>query len=275
MNLQKGLIALGCLLLVLFTGCGGGSSAPAAPADVNGVFADALMSGMPFACGAMKGTTGAGGEFTCPQGSTVTFTIGGIIVCTAPAQAFMTPVSCAQSTDPTANTSTAAVVAVAQLLISISTTAPATGTLTITQAELEAAANLQLDFATVTQAQLTTAVSTISPGAALVSPMTAINELTSVVGGALAGNFSGTYTGGDSGTWSITVTANGAVSGTGINGKGKNFDIAGELVSGTQYSGTAGTATWTGTMDTSKNPVVFSGTWTNGPDNGTFTGTKQ
>jgi hypothetical protein len=275
MNIRKGPIASCCLMLALFTACGGGRSSAPAPENVNGVFADALVEGMPFACGSQKGMTGAGGTFTCPGGSTVTFTIGSIQVCSALVQALMTPVSCAQATDPSANTSTAAVVAVAQLLLSISTTAPSTGTLTITSAELQAAADLSLDFSTATQAQLQAAVSAISPGATLVSPMTAINELTGVVGGALAGNYSGTFSGGDTGTWSITVTSSGAVSGTSTDTKGNTSTVSGSLVSGTEYSGTAGSATWTGTADTSKDPVVFSGTWVNGTLTGTFTGTKQ
>jgi hypothetical protein len=277
MNLRKGPIASCCLMLALFTACGGGRSSAPAPENVNGVFADALVEGMPFACGSQKGMTGAGGTFTCPGGSTVTFTIGSIQVCSALVQALMTPVSCAQATDPSANTSTAAVVAVAQLLLSISTTAPSTGTLTITSAELQAAADLSLDFATVSQADLLTAVKTITnnPAATLVSQADAIAELTGVVGSALAGNFSGTYSGGDTGTWSIMVTSAGVVSGSGTNSKGEPFNIAGDLVSGTQFTGTAGSADWTGNMDTSKSPPVFSGTWMNGTLTGTFTGTKQ
>ena len=196
-------------------------------------------------------------------------------MCKAPPLAFMTPVSCAQATDATANTTTPAVVAVARFLISISTTAPSSGSLTITAAELTAAAGLTLDFSTATDVQLTTAVTTISPGASLVSAMTAQNELNTVIFTSLAGNFSGTFSGSSMGTWMITVAADGTVTGSGTDSKGHNFTIMGALVSGTTYSGTAGTATWTGTMDTSQSPIVFSGTFTDPSGPGTFTGTKH
>ncbi len=142
MKHRKSLVALGCLLAALVAGCDSGSSSK--PATVNGVFADAMVVGMPFSCGTQKGMTGAGGAFSCPSGSNVTFTIGGITVCNAPPLAFMTPVSCAQATTASANTMTPAVVATARFLISISTTAPTSGSLTITAAELTAAASLTL-----------------------------------------------------------------------------------------------------------------------------------
>jgi hypothetical protein len=274
MKHRKSLVAFACLLAGLIAGCDSGSSTRT-PATVNGVFADALVVGMPFECGTQKGMTGAGGTFACPGGSTVKFTIGGIIVCTAPVLAFMTPVSCAQATNASANTSTPAVVALARFLISISTTPPSSGSLTITAAELAAAASLTLDFSTATDVQLQAAVTAVSPGASLVSPITAENELNTVIFGSLAGNFSGTFSGSGMGTWMITVAADGTVTGSGTDSKGHNFTISGSLVSGTTYSGTAGTATWTGTMDTSQSPIVFSGTYTDPSGPGTFTGTKK
>jgi hypothetical protein len=147
--------------------------------------------------------------------------------------------------------------------------------LTITAAELAAAASLSLDFSTATDVQLQTAVTAVSPGASLVSAITAENELNTVIFGSLAGNFSGTFSGSGMGTWMITVAADGTVTGSGVDSKAHNFTISGSLVSGTTYSGTAGSATWTGTMDTSQSPIVFSGTYTDPSGPGTFTGTKK
>jgi hypothetical protein len=147
--------------------------------------------------------------------------------------------------------------------------------LTITAAELAAAASLTLDFSTATDVQLQAAVTAVSPGASLVSAMTAQNELNTVIFGALAGNYSGTFSGSGMGTWMITVAADGTVTGSGVDSKGHNFTISGNLVSGTTYSGTAGSAMWTGTMDTSQSPIVFSGTYTDPGGPGTFTGTKH
>jgi hypothetical protein len=93
----------------------------------------------------------------------------------------------------------------------------------------------------------------------------------------MAGNYSGTYSGMDIGTWTVTVTSAGSVSGgsssTAGNGSGT---LSGSFGGGTIFSGTDSTgATWTGVWDTSKNPPVLSGTWVNGSYSGTWTGTKQ
>jgi uncharacterized protein YcfJ len=265
MKNQRSLFAMCCVVATLMAGCGGSSS-------VKGVFADANVTGLTFACGSKTGVTGTGGTFTC-SGKTVTFSVGGITVCTAPPKALMTPLSCAQAKDPTANTSTPSVIAITQFLMSVSTTPASSGGLTITSSELQAAKNLTLDFSTATQAQLLAAVVTTTgnSGATLVSPAAAQSEITGTVLGALAGNFAGTYSGGSSGSWTVTIAADGSVSGTATTNNG-TVPVSGSLVSGTQYSGTAGTASWTGNLDTSKNPVTFSGTWSDGSKTGTFTG---
>jgi hypothetical protein len=269
MKNQKILFAVCCLMATLVAGCGSSSAPPGA--SINGVFADAPVVGLSFACGTQKGVTRAGGTFTCPAGSNVTFSVGGITVCTAPALAKMTPVSCAQANGtPSASAATPSVLAVARYVISISTTPGSSGALTITSSELQAAANLTLDFSTATDAQLLAAVSTTNPGATLVDAATAQTELTDTVVGAIVGNYSGTFSGTSSGTWTATIASDGSVSGTATSSN--TVTVSGSLVAGTQYSGTAGSATWTGTVDTSKSPNVFSGTWTNGSDSGTFTG---
>jgi hypothetical protein len=287
--MKKCLLALCCIVTMCIAGCGGSSKTPGSTStssgSVNGVFADAPVVGLSYSCGSTTGVTGSGGAFTCPQNSSVTFTVGGVTICSAPAQAFMTPVSCAQANgDPSADASTPSVVATAQFMISIGTptgTTPGSmSTLTITSAELQAASGLSLDFSTATQGQLQTAVSTVNPGQTLVSASTAENELTGTVAANVAGSYSGTYSGSDSGTWTATVDSSGNVSGTytSTSGKGGTGTITGALVSGTTYSGTAGNSTWTGAVNTSQppttgtGPYLFSGSWngTNGAS-GSFT----
>ena len=281
--MKKSLFVLCCILAMLMAGCGGSSSTPASTAGVNGVFSDAPVVGLPYSCGGTTGVTGAGGTFNCPTGSTVTFSVGGITLCTGPAQPFMTPVSCAQITNPSANTATPSVVAVAQFLQSISTTPASSGALTITASEVQAAASETLNFSTATPTQLQTAVSAINPGATLVTATAAQNELMSTVNTAFAGNYSGTFSGSDSGTWTATFTSAGSVSGTATSSiNGDVWNLSGNFVSGTTFNGTAVSApnstSWTGTLDTSKTPAVFSGPWTSASIpgvSGTFTGTMR
>jgi hypothetical protein len=288
MNYLKSLFAICCFMAALVAGCGSSSSTTTGPANVNGVFADAPVVGMTYSCGSYNTVTGAGGSFTCSSGSTVTFAIGGITICKATVQAVMTPVSCAQATNASANASTPSVVAVAQFLLSINTT-PATPpasptTITITSAELTAATSQSLDFSAATQAQLLAAVvaATGNAGATLANAAYAQMELASTVVGTLVGNFSGTFMStnpvGVSGTWTLAIAADGTVTGNAVTTMGGNGggSITGSLTMGTTYAGTAGSsATWTGTLDTSKSPNVFSGTWTDGTTMGTFTGTKM
>lgn len=250
-------------------------------AITTGVFADAPVAGLNYTCGGQPGVTDAGGTFSCATGSTVTLMVGGITACSAPAQQFMTPVSCAQVTNPSASASTTSVVAVSRFLQSISTTPASSGVLTITPAENQAAANQTLNFSNVTDAQLQAVVSAISPGAALVSAATATSELTRTINTIYAGNYAGTYSGGDNGTWNASLSSTGVVSGaytsTSPNG-GSNVPISGNFVSGTLYTGTAGESTWGGVLNTALSPPVFSGTWTNQSlpgVSGTFTGAKQ
>ena len=277
MKNRKSLFAMCCIMTTLLASCSSGTKGSTGALGTTGVFADAPVVGLTYACGTQTGVTGTGGTFTCPGGSTVTFSVGGITLCTEPAQPFMTPLSCAQATDPSANTSTPSVLAVAQFVLSISTTPASSGVLTITPNELQAAAGLTLNFSTATDAQLLAAVDAINPGAPLIDATTAENELISTVDTALAGNYAGTYSGGSSGTWTVTIASNGSVSGTSTDSKGNVTTVSGSLVTGITYSGSADSASWTGTVDTSKTPDVFSGTWTNPAEsaNGTFTGTKQ
>ena len=211
----------------------------------------------------------------------MTFSVGGITLCSEPAQPFMTPLSCAQTTDPSANTSTPSVVALTQFLMSINTTATPSqsspSTITITSSELQAAKNLTLDFATATQTDLQNAVSAIDPGAMLVTPAAAQTEITGTVDTAFAGNYAGTFSGSVSGTWTAKAASNGNVSGTATQSNGTVGALSGSFVSGTTFSGTVFSSSWTGTLDTSKNPAVFSGTWTVTAQglSGTFTGTEQ
>jgi hypothetical protein len=278
MKNQKCLLALCCIVTMLIAGCGSSSKS----SNVNGVFADAPVEGLSYSCGTTTGVTKTGGAFTCPAKSTVTFKVGGVTICTAPAQAFMTPVSCAQASgNPSADASTPSVVATAQFMISIGTptgTAPGSlSTLTITSAELTAASGLSLDFSTATQTDLQTAVNTVNPGQTLASPSTAITELTGTVAANVAGSYSGSYSGTATGTWTVAFDANGNVSGSFTDSKSGTGTVSGTLVNGTTYSGTAGSALWTGTVDTSKSPTsgkgpyLFSGSWTNGSDSGSFT----
>jgi len=284
-----------CISAILTISCGGGGGGSNV---TGGVFQDDPVVGLTYTCGGQTGITGTGGTFSCPTGSTVTFSVGGITLCTMQAQPVMTPLSCVQANDPTANTATATVVAMARFLQSINTT-PGTGVLTITASELQAAANLTLNFATATDGQLQAAVSAIDPGATLVSASAAQNALTTMINAAYAGTYSGTWQlvspQNANGNWSFTTDSNGVIVSSSFaeiafpNVVVFSGTISGSFVSGTTFNGTSSNGwTWTGSLDTSKTPAAFNACSALGQCNvisasapgglhvnGAFEGTKQ
>ena len=283
---KKSLCVMFCVAAILTISCGGGSGGGSNV--TGGVFQDDPVVGLTYTCGGQTGITGTGGTFSCPTGSTVSFSVGGITLCTAPAQPFMTPLSCVQANDSSANTATASVVAMARFLQSINTT-PGTGVLTITASELQAAANLTLNFATATDAQLQTAVSAIDPGATLVTASAAQNALTTMVNAANAGTYSGTWQlvspQNANGNWSFTTDSNGVIVSSSFaeisfpNVVVFSGTISGSFVSGTTFNGTSSNGwAWTGSLDTSKPPAAFNGGFSaNGFTliSGSATGTRQ
>lgn len=85
----------------VLAGCGG-SSDTAAPAKtpITGVFLDGAVENLDYVAGtAAKASTSAKGEFTCYAGDTVSFSIGGVALGSAPCAATITPLQLAGVTD--------------------------------------------------------------------------------------------------------------------------------------------------------------------------------
>ncbi|WP_345985985.1 putative metal-binding motif-containing protein [Sulfurimonas sp. HSL-1656] len=85
------MIRMGMLLpaftaLILLTACGGGGGGSSTP-TVTGQFIDAPVQGLSYACSSgTAGTTDAGGGYTCPDGDTVTFSVGAVSIGTVTAE---------------------------------------------------------------------------------------------------------------------------------------------------------------------------------------------
>lgn len=89
--LNKSMLASACAALTL-AACGGGSDAP----TINGVFLDAAVEGLEYVAGTnAKAATTANGGFTCKQGETVTFSVGGITLGSAACATTLTPLNLA------------------------------------------------------------------------------------------------------------------------------------------------------------------------------------
>ncbi len=93
-----------------------------------------------------------------------------------------------------------------------------------------------------------------------------------------AGEWSGTFSGDDSGTWSATIGASGTVSGQAFSNNAQDiFPLTGTLATDGEFRATAGTAengaTFIGTFTVDSS----SGTWENTADqiSGTWTGSRN
>ncbi|HMR85609.1 MAG TPA: hypothetical protein PKE30_20845 [Niabella sp.] len=96
-----------------------------------------------------------------------------------------------------------------------------------------------------------------------------------------AGKWSGQYAGSDQGTWNVTVSGNGIISGTGKSVQtGRTFDMQGNVSNDGSFKATIGTVA-TGSEFTGKltGQGTASGTWTNTittpPQSGTWSGKRE
>ena len=276
MNILNRSIAVLLIAVLTLIGCGGGDSGSGGgAANVTGKFVDATVVGMGYKCGTSTtlGTTNAAGEFTCPAGQTVAFYVGDILIgSVASATAVVTPLDLVGAN---ATPTHATVMNIVRFLMSISSTVPSpTGTLTIDPAVVALAAGKTIDFTTATTALLDTLITTIKPGATVYTNAQATAHVTSSINGLFAGSYAGSFSGAESGNWSLTIAADGKVTGT--SGAGTiTGNMATTLSTGSTYAftGDAGGTSWVGTLNVSTK--AFNGTWGTPPTNGTFTGTAS
>lgn len=87
-------------LALALAACGGSSNPEPAKPSVSGVFIDGAVEGADYVAGtAAKASTGAKGEFSCKEGETVAFSVGGIALGSAACAATITPLQLAGVAD--------------------------------------------------------------------------------------------------------------------------------------------------------------------------------
>ncbi|MCU7815779.1 MAG: hypothetical protein KZQ81_11360 [Candidatus Thiodiazotropha sp. (ex Rostrolucina anterorostrata)] len=96
--------------------CGGGNATPEPDSTNNavsrGVFIDSPVSGLDYSCGNISGVTAEDGSFDCANGNLITFSLGGVVLGSAPFSPVISPLDLV--TD--AGTRTLAVQYIAQFL---------------------------------------------------------------------------------------------------------------------------------------------------------------
>ena len=92
-----------------------------------------------------------------------------------------------------------------------------------------------------------------------------------------SGNWTGTYSGGDSGIWDATISLNGAVNGSSTNANGDNQTLSGSVTNSGSFSATVGVGSLGSNFVGQFSGNSGNGTWSNSAASltGTWEGTKQ
>lgn len=189
-----------CLAVTLasaLTACGGGGGGGGANTST-GVFLDAEVAGVSYESlpSGRNGVTNAAGEYQYVAGDTVTFSVGGIVLGSAPATGVMTPTTLASAIDPMTLPGgvTAADVAtnIAIFLQSFDSDGNPDNGISIAAETVVAANDLVLDFAQTSvdfSADTTLTTLAADQGVTLVSPEDATEHLAESVAKVLEGSW--------------------------------------------------------------------------------------
>ncbi len=96
--MKKLIFSIATAIAVVFSGCGGGGSDGAfissSENNFTGIFVDDVVAGLTYECSSGKtDVTNTKGEYTCPTGDSVTFSVGGFVLGTTEASDVITPYS--------------------------------------------------------------------------------------------------------------------------------------------------------------------------------------
>ena len=252
---------------------------------LTGVFVDSPVEGLQWISGNMAGTTDVNGVFNYISGATVQFYVGDILIGEALGNSVIIPIDLVADAQDINHTT---VINIVRFLMTLDDDNDAANGIKIVQAISDLALGVSVDF-TQSTADFTgsghiqtlistfTAVTEAGPHA-LFSVLDALNHSENSIKDLLAGAYSGTFSGDNSGTWTGTLTTSGVLSGTATssevvsflgtvstNGSGTtDFKTSGGVSDGTTFSGTF-----------NPNGNAF-GTWNYfGEESGTWVGSKS
>lgn len=285
MKVQFRTLRLAAACAMLLSACGGGGGGGWSSTSLTGVFSDSAVSGLTYVIGGVAAKTDATGHFTYATGDTVTFKVGDIVLGSAVAKPFMSPVSLVSgATDETHPT----VTNIAKFLQSVDDDNNAANGIQLTNAIHTAATGRTLNFAQTTAqydgdtavANAYTALTSAATSGvhAGVNDATAQTHLRSTLFAAMAGTYSGSYSGGGSGTFTFSVDSSGTITSGSISNTGGST-MSGNVGSGGGFTssnpGTLGglpvTVSFTGNIAVGTSTV--SGTWSVTGSGYNFSGT--
>lgn len=266
---------------LLLASCGGDGSSGTGEIKT-GVFLDSAVEGLTYTSGSTTGKTDAAGTFKYEDGKAVNFKVGDISLATLYGKALITPVDLVSGASDETN---ATVTNIAIFLQSIDDDNNTANGIKISSAVDTAAKNKVLTFTNTTETFTTdsgiaqtfkTLTAATSAGEhAMVTDVNAKAHLKVTLLARFIGKYDGTYTGGASGSFSITADSAGALTGAARPNATDSIAITGTVASnGTVTFTSAAGMTFTGKIvpDTG----ALSGTWTvtGSSSTGSFTGKK-
>lgn len=200
-----------------------------------GAFIDSPVAGVTYVAGDLTGVTDANGQFSYKQGGTVIFRIGDIVLGSASGAGIVTPVElvtgAADETNPT-------VTNLVRFLLTLDNDADPDNGVTITSGVTNLAVNKSINFnQSITdfendgnlQTTLGELTAVTAAGArSLVPAAQAQNHLNGTLITLLAGDYTGNFSGGDTGTFSFTIHGDGTITGSG-QGSDEAFTFTGSV----------------------------------------------
>ena len=259
--------------------CGGGGGS-SSPTQLEGQFVDSIVSGLRYVTPTTSGFTDAQGRFSYLNGEQISFFVGDIFIGTATGQAIITPIELVPGALDESNVQVQNIAIFLQTIdedgidsngISITNLTNAAGVGETVDFTLESGV-FEANGAIQTVASLLTTVNgtarSLLPRSEVITTLRA-NLLT-----LLSGQYQGTFTGDDAGTWSITVDTDGVVTGESISNTYGTDTVSGNISSDGESSidGTAGSSVFSGSFN---RDGTVNGTWNDDEgDTGTFTGKR-
>lgn len=185
-----------------------------APQLATGVFIDSVVHGLGYESGSASGVTDANGTFTYELSSPVTFRVGGVELGTTGGKDSITPLDLVAGSSGV----TPEVVNIVRFLMLLDSDGDAANGITISEALRERAASWpQVDF---TASDLDAALATIIPDTAVDGTVRSLPAADAAQAHfaasfrcAMAGYYSGTYSGDDQGYFAFTIAPAGTIAG--------------------------------------------------------------
>ncbi len=288
MTIRTHIRAVLLLLASLILGACGGGSNGSSGANAGGVsgaasqgqFVDSIVIGLRYETPTGAGVTDAQGRFDYRSGETVRFFVGDIFIGETVGQAVVTPVELVAGAVDENDTR---VLNIAIFLQSIDDDGIESNGIRITDLAHAAAVGQSVDFTLPAATfdadgalQILISAITAANGQArgMVPRAQARDAFARNLIGLLAGVYRGTFSGDDTGTWTATVDASGAITGVSTSDVFGADPISGSLDSSGQanITGTVGTAVFSGRFTRSGEA---SGSWRDDDGStGTFTGRR-